>query len=295
VVADRDIAGMNALRDLRGRGISVVADVVSQSADHVHNFLLTVQRELAFYLGCINVHRELLARDAPVSFPTPTGADTTVFACEGLYDVALRLLRPGSVVANDVEADGRTLLMITGANQGGKSTFLRRVGAAQLMMQCGMFVPAASFRANAARTIFTHFKREEDAAMHSGKLDEELARMSAIVDRITPGSMLLSNESFASTNEREGSEIARNIFEGLLDSGVKVVAVTHLFDLANSLFQSEPVRSLFLRAEREADGSRTFRLAVGAPGSSSHGEDVYRQVFGFRPSGPATRNEGTLP
>lgn len=100
---------------------------------------------------------------------------------------------------------------------------------------------------------------------------------------------------FASTNEREGSEIARHIFEGLLDSGVKVVAVTHRFDLANSLFESGPTRSLLLRAEREADGSRTFRLVIAAPRSSSPGEDVYRQVFGFNPSGPATRNERTLP
>ena len=59
--------------------------------------------------------------------------------------------------------------------------------------------------------VFTHYKREEDATMESGKLDEELARMSDIVDHITPGCILLCNESFASTNEREGSQIARQI------------------------------------------------------------------------------------
>ena len=65
--------------------------------------------------------------------------------------------------------------MITGANQGGKSTFLRSVGLAQLMMQCGMFVAAESLRASVGQRLFTHYKREEDAAMESGKLDEELA------------------------------------------------------------------------------------------------------------------------
>ena len=68
--------------------------------------------------------------------------------------------------------------MITGANQGGKSTFLRSVGVAQLMMQTGMFVAAQAFSADVRDHVFTHFKREEDAAMESGKLDEELARMS---------------------------------------------------------------------------------------------------------------------
>ena len=115
------------------------------------------------------------------------------------------------VIGNDVTGDQKALVMITGANRGGKSTFLRSIGLAQLMMQCGMFVPAESFRANVCHGVFTHFKREEDSSMGSGKLDEELRRMSGIVDQISPYSMALFNESFASTNEREGSEIARQI------------------------------------------------------------------------------------
>ena len=101
--------------------------------------------------------------------------------------------------------------MITGANQGGKSTFLRSVGVAQLMTQCGMFVGAQSLRVNVCDGVFTHYKREEDETMESGKLDEELARMSEIADHIGAGSVLLCNESFAATNEREGSQIARQV------------------------------------------------------------------------------------
>ena len=83
------------------------------------------------------------------------------------------------------------------------------------MMQCGMFVPAVSFSANICNGVFTHFKREEDAAMKSGKLDEELGRMSLIVDQVKPNAIVLFNEFFAATNEREGSEIARQIVYGL--------------------------------------------------------------------------------
>ncbi len=63
---------------------------------------------------------------------------------------------------------------VTGANQGGKSTFLRSIGLSQLMMQCGMFVPAKYLCSNICESIFTHYKREEDTTMSSGKLDEEL-------------------------------------------------------------------------------------------------------------------------
>ena len=177
--------------------------------------------------------------------------------------------------------------MITGANRGGKSTFLRGIGLAQLMMQCGMFVPAESFRANVCDGLFTHFKREEDASMRSGKLDEELSRMSAIVDNMTPNSIVLLNESFASTNEREGSEIARQIVRALLERGVKVCYVTHLFDLAQGFHRAKMDAALFLRAERLADGRRTFRLVEGEPLPTSYGEDLYRRIFGA--VRPATR------
>ena len=116
-------------------------------------------------------------------------------------------------------ADGKDLVIITGANQGGKSTFLRSVGLAQVMMQCGMFVAAEAFRSTVCDALFTHYKREEDEAMRSGKFDEELARMSQIVDHITPRSLILFNELFAATNVREGSEIGRQIVTALLEQG----------------------------------------------------------------------------
>ena len=184
------------------------------------------------------------------------------------------------VIGNDVDADGKSLIMITGANEGGKSTFLRSVGLAQLMMRCGMFVPAESLRASVAVQVFSHYKREEDASLRSGKFDEELARMSDIADELTPNSLILFNESFAATNEREGSEIARQIIQALTDRGVTVVFVTHLFDLAHSLYARKLDTALFLRAQRRPDGRRTFRLAPGEPTPTSHGEDLYRQVFG---------------
>jgi DNA mismatch repair ATPase MutS len=183
------------------------------------------------------------------------------------------------VVGNDIDADRKLLVMITGANQGGKSTFLRSNGLAQLMMQCGMFVPAEAFSSNVCDGIFTHFKREEDATMTSGKLDEELSRMSDIADNMTPNCVLLCNESFAATNEREGSEIARQIIRALLETGVMVFFVTHLFDLAQGFYLQQMDGAMFLRADRQPDGRRTFRVVEGEPLPTSYGEDVYRRIF----------------
>ena len=121
--------------------------------------------------------------------------------------------------------------------------------------------------------------------MKSGKLDEELSSMSDIADNVTSNCVLLCNESFASTNEREGSEIARQIIRTLVEADVKVFFVTHLFDLAQGFYVQQMDDTLFLRADRQPDGRRTFRLVEGEPLPTSYGEDVYKRIFGAVPVG----------
>jgi DNA mismatch repair ATPase MutS len=149
------------------------------------------------------------------------------------------------------------------------------------MMQAGMFVPAESFSSNVCHGVFTHYKREEDSAMQSGKLDEELSRMSEIVDNLRSDSLLLCNESFAATNEREGSEIARQIVTALLEKQIKVFFVTHLYELSHTLYKKKIESALFLRAERQPEGGRTFKLIGGEPLQTSYGEDLYHRIFSF--------------
>jgi DNA mismatch repair ATPase MutS len=147
------------------------------------------------------------------------------------------------------------------------------------MMQCGMFAPAESFSSNVCDGLFSHYKREEDTTMKSGKLDEELSRMSNIADNITSNSMLLFNESFAATNEREGSEIARQITSALLEKRIKVFFVTHLYEFAHGFYDKKMENVIFLRAERQSDGKRTFKLIEGEPLQTSYGEDLYNRIF----------------
>lgn len=279
-IAERDESGAQALADLRGRGINLIANALEQSTDHIISFFRTLRAELAFYVGCLNLRTRLRNKGEPVCVPVPLDQDEPIFSAQGLYDACLSLQIGERVVGSTVNADHKSLVIITGANQGGKSTFLRSVGVAQLMMQSGMFVPAASFRANVCDGVFTHYKREEDETMQSGKLDEELSRMSDIADTISPHALLLCNESFAATNDREGSEIARQVVRALIEADVKVFFVTHLYDFAHRFYAQGLATTLFLRAERQPDGQRTFRLIEGEPLPTSYGEDSYQRIFG---------------
>ncbi len=277
----RDESGARALSDLTNEGINLVANALAQSLDHILHFFNQLRTELAFYIGCLNLRDKLEEMQAPSCFPNPMASEERKHSFKELYDVCLALKMKQKIVGNEMNADNKSLVIITGANQGGKSTFLRSIGLAQLMMQSGIFIPAEYFSANICGTLITHFKREEDITMKSGKLDEELSRMSSIVDHIIPNTLLLFNESFAATNEREGSEIAKQIVTALLEKNLKVFFVTHLYEFAHNLYNNNKMgKAIFLRAERQTDTSRTFKLIEAKPLETSYGMDVYNKVFG---------------
>jgi len=275
----RDETGARALSALNDQGLNLIGDALGRSADHILSFFQMLRTELAFYIGCLNLHTRLRQFEARTCMPVPVSSGRRKLNFTGLIDVSLALSAGKNVIGNDVDADEKNLIIITGANTGGKSTFLRSVGLAQLMMQAGMFVAAESFSSEACNGIFTHYRREEDATMESGKWDEELNRMSETVDHLKPNSLVLFNESFASTNEREGSEIASQVVRALLENGIKVLFVTHLYHFANGFFEPSCKGAKFLRAERRTDGTRPFKLVEAPPLQTSYGYDLYKSIF----------------
>jgi hypothetical protein len=278
-IAERDELGAQTLGRLRNVGVNLVADAASRSADHILDFFNQLRSETAFYVGCLNLHERLKRGNGPLCFPDPEPAERLALDASGLVDAGLLLRGAADLVPNNLPATGKRLVMVTGANQGGKSTLLRAVGLAQVMTQAGMFVTAERYRVSTAPRLLTHYRREEDSALSHGKLDEELSRLSSLLEVLEPGVMVLFNESFASTNEREGSQVAREVIEALTESGVRVLFVTHLFTLAQGLAEQHHDDALFLRAERQPDGTRTFRLEPGPPEPTSYGKDLYDDVF----------------
>lgn len=281
---ERDESGARILSEMCDRGINEAANALAQAVDHILAFFEMLRAELAFYVGALNLHDRLVSIGVPIVVPIVVpqpSAPEAGFRLSGheLCDVCLGLAMGHGVVGNTFDASGKRVVIITGANQGGKSSFLRGIGLAHVMMQAGLFVAAESFTADLCADLFTHYKREEDAALESGKFDEEISRMSDIAELIRPHSLALFNESFASTNEREGSDIAAQIVRGLCGKQIRVVFVTHLYEFAHGMFEQALPDALFLRAERREDGTRTFRLVEGEPLRTSYGEDLYHKVF----------------
>ena len=267
--------------------------------------------QAAFYRGAVNLRHYMDRFFIRYCFPQVCGKGSMRFS--ELKELVMAIEQRTNPVGNTCRIEDKRLLIVTGANQGGKSTFLRSLGIAQIMLQCGLPVAAESFASGIYPSFFTHFTRREDSAMNSGRLNEELKRMSQIVDRLEGDAMVLLNESFASTTEKEGSVIAYDVIRALVEAGVEILTVTHLLSFAQRVYaecsqaarpeegtaqetweagagagprgreeqQGEGLRSHveFLSAQRLEDGRRTFKMVQHAPELTSFGLDLYDKII----------------
>lgn len=284
------------LRDLKQLEYAVVRYIMG----YLETFYLECQGffeqlyfQSAFYFGACRIYQRMKntasgkpAKDGendnqsglPICFPSVCSNDNLSF--DELKECSMALGRRIEVIGNDVDIRDKMLLVVTGANQGGKSTFLRSIGIAQVMMQCGLFVSAKRYESGIFRGIYTHFTRREDVQMNSGRLDEELGRMEQMILHLEQDSLMLLNESFATTTEQEGSEIAYDIILALLEAGVKVLTVTHLLSFAKKCYHQGRMKAEYLSAERLKNGERTFRMVQGEPELTSFGLDLYEEIIG---------------
>lgn len=243
-----------------------------------HSFFDQLCLQTAFYRGAVNLKDHMNRFQLETCLPTVGDQGTLRF--EDLKEVVMCMEQRIVAVGNTCDLEDTMLLIVTGANQGGKSTFLRSIGIAQVMMQCGLMVTAKSFESGIFPALFTHFTRREDSEMNSGRLDEELGRMSRIIDNLGERSMILLNESFATTTEKEGSVIAYDIVKALTEAGVKILTVTHLLSFAQRMYDEAGGGQgiEFFSAQRLEDGRRTFKMIQHAPELTSFGLDLYERI-----------------
>ncbi len=268
------------IHDARHLESAVVAALLGYFEEFIRDkteFFRQLSFQLAFYHGGLNLYQRLRSFGIGTCMPVVTERCDIRF--QGLVEMSMAIYTRKVPVSNSMDGTDKWLVVVTGANQGGKSTFLRSIGLAQLFFQCGLFVTAASYESGIYRNIFTHFTRREDSSMNSGRLDEEMKRMDEIIRNLTEDSMLLLNESFATTTEKEGSIIAWDICRALYESRIRVLMVTHLLAFAQKCYEADFAHAIFLSAERTATGDRTFQMLETEPEMTSYGLDLYERMI----------------
>ena len=226
----------------------------------IHPIIARLDREVGFYTSYLAFIT--LLRRAGLPFCTPivsaTDKETTL---EDGFDLALaaKLIPVGkAIVRNGFSLSGaERLLVVTGPNQGGKTTFARAFGQAHHLAALGCPVPGAQARLFLPDRIFTHFERSESIANLRGKLEDELVDLHRTCTAVTADSVVVLNEIFNSTGLDDQLFLSTEVLRRILASGAIGTCVTFLDALASL---DESTVSMVSNVGPDNPAIRTFRI-----------------------------------
>lgn len=220
-----------------------------------------LDHELVCCLGYLAVLAPLRAAGLPVCLPELGGTD---LLARDVYDVALAaaLVERGErPVVNDVTlTDAERVLVVSGPNQGGKSTLARTFGQLHLLAALGCPVPGSAVRCVLPDRVLTHFERAESIGTRDGKLAEELQRLEALLAATTADSVLVLNEIFSSTTLADARELSAAVLDRIVQIGARCLWVSFVDELA----ERHPAAVSMVATVTGDDATRTYRV-VRAP------------------------------
>ncbi len=270
---------------------------LKQYSELQSSLFINLRCDLIFYLGAVQFIQRLHESGLPICRPEILPSSDRICDVLDSFNANLVLREtnlgdrqniPETIVKNDIHIgpEGR-ILILTGPNQGGKTTYLQGVGLVQILAQVGCYVPGKQARISPVDQIFTHFPLEEKPDLEMGRLGEEATRLERIFQKLTSNGLVLLNESLASTSSVESLYLAQDIVKILRKIGARAIYSTHLHELANRIGEmnaavtgdskivslvSSPL-SADLNAS-EVDLHRTYKIEVRPPLGQSFAHEI---------------------
>ena len=276
----------NAIRkpvtDIMRRTVNDIKSTLKRYVNISGYSLTSLMPEIIFYIRWAELVDKITATGMPMKKAEILDADRREMHVRDIYNLKLAINKVRGeeidIITNDIDFDDRyRIFILTGPNRGGKTIFTQAIGLMQLLSQWGVYVPASAAQISPCDNIFTHFPADENDTVDLGRLGEESQRLSGIFKMATRHSMLLLNESLATTSVAEGLFIAKDVVKAMRYLGCRSVFNTHMHDLARSLDElnaiegDSRVESLVTGVH---DGHRSFKVAIIPPQGMSYAKDI---------------------
>ena len=240
-------------------------DLTSFCQEYLHfddDTLMRFAREIHFYFRWLDFIEPLRQAGLPFCYPVIHEKPDALKALD-CFDLALAMDKKDKIVTNSFTLTApEQILIVSGPNQGGKTTFARSFGPIHFLSSLGVMVPGREADIFLCDQVLTHFEREEDLTNLSGKLQDDLVRLHAILEAATDRTVVIVNEIFASTTLQDALQLGRHMLDALVEKGAPAMVVTFLEELAD--YGPQTV-SMVTTVTNDGKHRRTFRILRQAP------------------------------
>lgn len=232
----------------------------TNSNDYLDEVINVFDREIQFYVAYIEYINKLKIHKLAFCYPRISDNDKCIYSQQG-FDLALaiKLIKENSsIVCNDFYLDNiERIFLISGPNQGGKTTFARTFGQLHYLASLGCPVPGKEAKLFLPDNIFTHFEKEENIHNLRGKLEDDLFRINKIFNNATPNSIIIMNEIFTSTTLKDAVFLGTKIINEIVKLDSLCICVTFVDELS---LLSDKIVSAVSTIIPENPSQRTFKI-----------------------------------